>query len=72
VALCLGAGGEGEDGPGARCPNAPRPCKAAILEGVMNSIKNGIGMRKTWIAKTTVRPWNPHSYGVFTQVHNTL
>jgi hypothetical protein len=37
----------------------------------MTSIPTGLEMRKTWIAKTTVRSWNPHSYGVFTQGHNT-
>jgi hypothetical protein len=43
-----------------------------FLEAVMNSIRNGLGMRKTRIAKTTGRSWNPHFYGVHTQVHNTL
>jgi hypothetical protein len=38
----------------------------------MNSIRNGIGMRETEIAKEPSRPWNPHSYAVFAQVHNTL
>jgi hypothetical protein len=38
----------------------------------MNSIKNGLGMRKTWIANTMARSWNPYFYGIFTQVHNTL
>jgi hypothetical protein len=42
------------------------------LEAVMNSIRNGIGMRETEIAKEPSRPWNPHSYAVFAQVHNTL
>jgi phage/plasmid-associated DNA primase len=42
------------------------------LERVMNSIRNGIGMRETEIAKEPSRPWNPHSYAVFAQVHNTL
>jgi hypothetical protein len=37
-----------------------------------NTLKNGLGMRKTWIEKTIGLPWNPHFYGVFTQVHNTL
>ena len=35
------------------------------LERVMNSIRNGIGMRETEIAKEPSRPWNPHSYAVF-------
>ncbi|CAN5707853.1 hypothetical protein BH24ACT22_BH24ACT22_02780 [soil metagenome] len=42
------------------------------LEAVMNSIKNCLGMRKTWIAKTIGRPWNSRFYGDFIQVHNTL
>jgi hypothetical protein len=42
------------------------------LERVMNSIRNGLGMRETEIAKEPSRPWNPHSYAVFAQVHNTL
>jgi hypothetical protein len=42
------------------------------LERVMNWIRNGIGMRETEIAKEPSRPWNPHSYAVFAQVHNTL
>ena len=42
------------------------------LERVMNSIKNGLGMQKTEIAKQPSRPWNPHSYAIFVQVHNTL
>jgi hypothetical protein len=42
------------------------------LEAVMNSIRNGLGMRETEIAKEPSRPCNPHSYAVFAQVHNTL
>jgi hypothetical protein len=42
------------------------------LERVMNSIRNGLGMRETEIAKEPSRPCNPHSYAVFAQVHNTL
>ena len=42
------------------------------LEAVMNSIRNGLEMRETEIAKEPSRPWNPHSYAVFAQVHNTL
>ena len=38
----------------------------------MNSIRNGLGMRETEIAKEPSRPWNPHFYAIFTQVHNTL
>jgi hypothetical protein len=42
------------------------------LEGVMNSIRNGLGMRKTEIVKDPSRLWNPHFYAVFAHVHNTL
>jgi hypothetical protein len=42
------------------------------LERVMNSIRNGLGIRETEIAREPSRPWNPHSYAIFTQVHNTL
>src|SRR5215203_3701936 len=42
------------------------------LERVMNSIRNGLGMGKTEIAKDPSRAWNPHFYAVFAQVHNTL
>jgi len=42
------------------------------LERVMNSIKNGLGMRKTEIAWEPSRPRNPHFYAIFAQVHNTL
>jgi hypothetical protein len=45
---------------------------AVTLERVMNWIRNGLGMRETEIAKEPSRPWNPHSYAVFAQVHNTL
>jgi len=38
----------------------------------MNSIRNGIGMRETEIARKPSRPWNPHSYAIFAQVHNSL
>jgi hypothetical protein len=38
----------------------------------MNSIRNGLGTRKTEIAREPSRPWNPHFYAIFTQVHNTL
>jgi hypothetical protein len=38
----------------------------------MNSIRNGLGMRETEIVKEPTGPWNPHSYAVFAQVHNTL
>src|SRR5215207_3981123 len=38
----------------------------------MNSIRNGLGMGKTEIAKDPSRAWNPHFYAVFAQVHNTL
>ena len=42
------------------------------LERVMNSIRNGLGMRETEIAKEPSRPWNPHFYAIFARVHNTL
>src|SRR5215217_8760833 len=42
------------------------------LEGVMNSISNGLGMRETEIAREPIRPWNPHFYAISAQVHNTL
>src|SRR5215213_1163735 len=38
----------------------------------MNSIRNGLGMRETEVARETSRPWNPHFYAIFAQVHNTL
>jgi hypothetical protein len=43
-----------------------------VLEAVMNSIRNGLGMRETEIAREPIRPWNPHFYATFAQVHNTL
>jgi hypothetical protein len=43
-----------------------------ILERVMNSIRNGLGMRETEIVREPIRPWNPHFYATFVQVHNTL
>jgi hypothetical protein len=42
------------------------------LEHVMNSIRNALGMRETEIARESRRSWNPHSYAVFAEVHNTL
>jgi len=42
------------------------------LEAVMNSIRNGLGMRKTEIVREPSRPRNPHFYAIFAQVHNTL
>jgi catechol 2,3-dioxygenase-like lactoylglutathione lyase family enzyme len=42
------------------------------LEAVMNSIRNGLGMRETEIARKPSRPWDPHFYAIFAQVHNTL
>ena len=38
----------------------------------MNSIRNALGMRETEIAREPRRPWKPHFYAVFAQVHNTL
>jgi hypothetical protein len=48
------------------------PCITGTLERVMNSIRNGLGMRETEIAKEPSRLWNPHFYAVFVRVHNTL
>ena len=48
-------------------PRGPAP-----LERVMNSIRNALGMRETEIAREPRRPWKPHFYAVFAQVHNTL
>jgi hypothetical protein len=45
---------------------------STFLERVMNSIRNGLGMGKTEMAKEPSRPWNPHFYAVFAQVHNML
>jgi hypothetical protein len=42
------------------------------LEAVMNSIRKSLGMRETEIAREPRWPWNPHLYGIFAQVHNTL
>jgi hypothetical protein len=42
------------------------------LEAVMNSVRNGLEMRETKITRELSRPWNPHSYAIFAQVHNTL
>jgi hypothetical protein len=42
------------------------------LEAVMNSISNGLGMRKTGIPREPNRPCNPHYYAIFTRVHNSL
>jgi hypothetical protein len=38
----------------------------------MNLIRNGLDMRETEIVKEPSRPWNPHFYAIFAQVHNTL
>jgi hypothetical protein len=38
----------------------------------MNSIRNGLGMWETEIAREPSRPFNPHFYAIFAQVHNTL
>jgi hypothetical protein len=43
-----------------------------FLERVMNSIRNGLGMRETEITGEPIWPWNPHFYAIFAQVHNTL
>jgi len=46
--------------------------KGFTLEAVMNSIRNGLGMRKTGYCGGPSQPENPHPNAVFTQVHNTL
>jgi len=38
----------------------------------MNSIRNGLGMRETLIAREPGGPWNLHFYAIFAQVHDTL
>jgi hypothetical protein len=45
---------------------------SAVLEAVMNSIRNGLGMRETEMTMEPSRPRNPHFYAIFAQVHNTL
>jgi hypothetical protein len=45
---------------------------ATLLEAVMNSIRNSLGMRESEIAREPSRLWNPHFYAIFAQVHNTL
>src|SRR5215213_6618480 len=35
---------------------------ALVLEAVMNSISNGLGMRNTGTSRKPNRPWNPHFY----------
>ena len=42
------------------------------LEAVMNSIRNGLGMRQAGNRGGPGQPENPHSNAVFTQVHNTV
>ncbi len=58
-----------------------KPCRVCVhpeeglisrLEAVMNSMRNGLGMRKTGDRRKPGQPDNPHSNAVFTQVHNTL
>jgi len=48
------------------------PIFLACLEAVMNSIRNGLGMRKARDCGGPSQPENPHPNAVFTQVHNTL
>ncbi len=38
----------------------------------MNSIRNGLGMRKTENRRRLGQLENPHSNAIFTQVHNTV
>ncbi len=44
----------------------------ACLEAVMDSIRNGLGMRKTENRRGSGQPETSHSNAVFTQIHNTL
>jgi hypothetical protein len=44
----------------------------SYLEAVMNSIRNGLGMRKAGDRGGAGQPENPLSNAVFTQVHNTV
>jgi hypothetical protein len=61
-------------------PKVPKGCSEGFwhlwhlitLERVMNSIRNGLGMREAGIVKEPSRPWNPYFYAIFAQVHNTL
>jgi hypothetical protein len=46
--------------------------KTSLLEAVMNSSRNSLGMQETEIAREPSRLWNPHFYAIFAQVHNTL
>jgi len=43
----------------------PRSGRYETLERVMNSVRNGLGMRETEITREPSRLWNPHSYAVF-------
>ena len=43
-----------------------------VLEHVMNSIRDGLGMRETEIAREPGGPWNLHFYAIFAQVYNSL
>jgi hypothetical protein len=42
------------------------------LERVMNSIVNGLGVRKMRTKRKPIRSWNPCFYAIFARVHNTL
>jgi hypothetical protein len=53
-------------------PHSEPGFSATLLERVMNSLRNGLGIRETEIARKPSRPWNPHFYAIFAQVHNTL
>jgi hypothetical protein len=44
----------------------------ALLERVMNSIRNGLGMQETELTGEPSRPLNPHFYVIFAEVHNSL
>jgi hypothetical protein len=44
----------------------------SVVEAIMNSIRNGLGMQETEIVKEPTRSWNPHFYAIFARVHNTL
>src|SRR5215213_2254315 len=65
-------GGDRRDGTLVRQQASGRRYSSSRLEAVMNSISNGLGMRNTGTSRKPNRPWNPHFYAIFTQVHNTL
>jgi MoxR-like ATPase len=52
--------------------NAEGDDRVPLLEAVVNSIRNGLGMQETEIVSESSRPWKPHLYTIFAQVLNTL